>query len=128
MSVALLENMRINPRKITVIHNGIILRNFEQPLDETVLKNSLNINSNTKLLITVASLTEQKGHKYLINAMPDIIKSCPDIKLLIVGDGHLRRELLEYAEKLNVGPHIIFTGIRNDINEFLAASPLGSVC
>ena len=38
------------------------------------------------IILTVARLIEKKGHKYLIEAMPNIIKKHPNIKFIFIGE------------------------------------------
>jgi glycosyltransferase involved in cell wall biosynthesis len=61
-----------------------------------------------KLLLFVGRLAEKKGVKYLVDAMPGIIKQYPDTKLLIVWHGPLELELKNQAKELNLSDSIIF--------------------
>ena len=45
------------------------------------------------LVTTVAGLNNQKGHVYLIRAVPEILRTVPHARFLFVGDGHLRGRL-----------------------------------
>ena len=46
----------------------------------------LNLAENDKVLLFFGLVREYKGLKHLLNAMPDIVKKYPEIKLLIAGD------------------------------------------
>ena len=48
-------------------------------------------------LLYIGRLTEKKGVRYLIEAMPTIIKQNNDVKLLVVGSGE-RKEELQHVE------------------------------
>jgi glycosyltransferase involved in cell wall biosynthesis len=61
-----------------------------------------------------------KGHGYLIEAIPCLLESFPNLKLLLAGDGDLRESLKHLSQRLNVDQHISFLGSRNDIAEILA--------
>ena len=61
-------------------------------------------------LLFVGRLTEKKGVKYLIKAMPAILKDFPESKLLIVGTGEQKQDLLQLTRELNVADNIIFHG------------------
>jgi len=55
-----------------------------------------------KQIIQVGQLMWYKGHKYLINAMPGILKIFPDYKLIIVGNGKLKEEITNLIKDNNL--------------------------
>ncbi len=104
---------KIKPDKISVIYNGIDIKKFSfrgfQPIDLVKTING----------VIVARLEEVKGHKYLINALPLIIKKYPDFVLNIVGTGSLEKELKEQVNNLNLQDKVIFWGQRLDPENIL---------
>jgi glycosyltransferase involved in cell wall biosynthesis len=65
----------------------------------------------------VARLEVEKGHRYLIEAMPAILQGAPESWLVIVGEGSLDTELRGRAAALP-GPardRIVFTGRREEV-------------
>ena len=62
------------------------------------------------ILLTVRNLVPRMGLENLILAMQDIVKSVPDIHLIIGGTGPLKDELLSLRRRLNLDQHIHFTG------------------
>lgn len=66
-------------------------------------------------------LRPEKGHRYLLEAMPAIVKEAPDLTLLVVGAGSLEDELKTRAKELGVADNIVFTGFRTDVKDILAA-------
>ena len=71
-------------------------------------------------MVCVGRLAPQKGHRYLIDAMPSVLSEHPGARLLMVGDGHLVRSLRERAEPLGDG--VAFLGLRHDVPALLALS------
>ena len=59
-------------------------------------------NKNIIKFITVGRLHEVKGHKYLIDAFYDVKKQIYNSKLIIIGEGPLRRKLEQKIKELNV--------------------------
>jgi glycosyltransferase involved in cell wall biosynthesis len=51
------------------------------------------------ILLFVGRLTEKKGCEYLIRATAKIQTQCPDVRLVIIGDGPLRKPLESLAHK-----------------------------
>lgn len=92
-------------RKSIIIVNPVNELFFNTPSLET-----------RKNIITVGRLYPQKNHKLLIHAFSLISKKYPDDKLIIFGDGSLKRELKEYAKKLGVEERVIFPGAISNVN------------
>jgi len=110
----------ISPKKITVIDNGIDLQRFSGQRSKDSLRRSFGFNEMSKVVGTVASLTEEKGHFYLLEAAKDIVSSFPEVRFLIVGDGRERCRLEEKVAKLNLAGKVIFVGSRKDVPEILS--------
>ncbi|MFL5736003.1 MAG: glycosyltransferase [Actinomycetota bacterium] len=72
------------------------------------------------VLLGVGRLAPQKGHRYLLRAMGDVVREFPDALLLIAGEGHLREELGALADPL--GDHVRFLGLRGDVPALLRRS------
>jgi len=87
-----LKELAINSspkQEISVITNGIDTNEFKP------LKNKKN---NTQIkLISTGRLIERKGYQYLIPALKGL-----DVKLQLIGDGNLTKELKEMAKDLDV--------------------------
>lgn len=111
---------RISTGKFTVIHNGIDLEEFNFDTDIPGKKKELGIDLSSKIVGMVGRLDHQKGHRFFLQAMPEIIKAVPEVKFLIVGDGPLRGKLEELGRELKVDRQVIFTGGRRDIPEIIS--------
>lgn len=57
-----------------------------QDMGKEEARNILNLTSDNKVLLFFGLVREYKGLKHLLNAMPDIVKKYPEIRLLIAGD------------------------------------------
>ncbi|MBF0484551.1 MAG: glycosyltransferase [Candidatus Omnitrophica bacterium] len=117
-----LESTKINRRKVEVIYNGIqIDQRFENKgkLFSNQLKVSLGINLEHAVIGNVSRMVPIKGQKYILTAIPKILKIYPKTSFLFVGDGKSRAELEKLTDELNIRNNVIFTGIRFDIPELL---------
>ena len=109
-------------RKISVICNGVDVQRYMQPVDRSAIRRQLNLPEDARLLIVVGTLKTQKGHRYLLAALPEVIAQCPDLHLLIVGDGELRADLTQHIQTLGLDSHVRLLGNRQDVPALLAAS------
>lgn len=109
-------------RTVTV-HNGIDLRAFDRAVKGAAVRAFYQADAGP-LVVAVGRLTLQKGHTYLIEALPDLVAEWPSLRCLIVGDGELRTSLAGLAESLGMGRHCIFGGAWDAVPEVLAAADL----
>ncbi len=93
---------------IEVISMGVDTELFNPNEYDQKIKERYNIKG--PFLLFVGRLVENKGVKYLIDAMSGVIRRYPKIKLLIVGFGSLEDELKAQVKNLNLEKNIIFTG------------------
>ncbi|MDM1496785.1 glycosyltransferase [Myroides odoratimimus] len=114
----LVQHLNYKKESIGIIENGIDLNVYKKNVD--VIDNKL-FDTEDFVLIQVSSFREQKDQKTLIKAMSLLPK---EIKLLLVGDGHLRKECEELAKQLKVFDRIKFLGNRIDIPQLFKSSDL----
>jgi glycosyltransferase involved in cell wall biosynthesis len=87
--------------KIVIMPNGVDTDRFTPPQQPR-----------EALIISVGSLIERKGMKYLIQAMPRVCAQLPDYRLVIIGEGPQRAELIALAESLGVASKVQLVGIQ----------------
>lgn len=110
-------------RVMETIHNGIEEPDVEVPDDarRAELKRSLGVAPDDLLVATVGRLSEQKGQKYLISAFARLHREQPQnpARLVLLGDGELRRDLEAQVAAEGIGEHILFAGFRSNVPELL---------
>jgi glycosyltransferase involved in cell wall biosynthesis len=67
------------------------------------------------VLGVVGRLSHEKGHRFLIAAMPEILAQEPGAQLLIVGAGPLESELRAQVEALDLSEHVRLLGHVQDV-------------
>jgi glycosyltransferase EpsD len=77
------------------------------------------------ILIYVAEYIPRKNHKFIIDALPELIKKIPEIKMLFAGRGRDMELTIEYAKSKGVDEYIDFLGFRKDIGNLIALSDIG---
>jgi glycosyltransferase involved in cell wall biosynthesis len=63
----------------------------------------------------VGRLSPEKGHRFLIAAMPQILAQEPQAQLLVVGTGLLEAKLRAQVEALGLTKHVQFLGFIQDV-------------
>lgn len=120
----LVESQRIDPSKVTVIHNGIDLRKWDgiQAPDRQA-RAELGLNPDDFAVVSVGRLVEFKGHEILIEATA-LAASRPRLRVLIAGDGPLLSELKESIDRRGLQENVRFLGRVPDVGKLMAASDL----
>jgi len=90
--------------RIHALRNGVDLELFH-PEPQAQARAAFNIDGFT--LLSVGHLIERKGHDKVIAALPQL----PDVRLLIVGDGPERAQLLALCHELGVQERVRFVGL-----------------
>ncbi len=106
------------PNQTSIVYNGIEIDFFINPVCRENVRRIFGLTPTEFIFGNIGRLHEQKGHKYLLEAFAKVTNPA---RLLIVGDGELRDELITLANKLEISDRVSFLGARSDVKEFLSA-------
>jgi len=117
----LVKDLKADERKIFVVPNGIDVEKskIQNPKPKTELKKQLGLKEGPIIGI-VARLSDVKGHLYLIQALPFVLKQIPEAQLLIVGDGKMKKELVQAVENLKIKQNVVFIPSVPDTREIFS--------
>jgi len=117
------DRYNVRPDRVRVIHNGIRLDRFTSlpPEARAQLRQSLGLGNETPVLLLAGRMHPIKGHRAMLRMMPAIVRRCPDIVLLLAGDGPERGACEAMAGQLGIDRHLRFLGQRRDVPELLQA-------
>lgn len=104
-------NFKASKRKIQVIYNFVDLQQIKQ--EKFIPKN------NSKIIVTVGRLEEQKNQKSLIKSFGEVLKIYPNVKLWILGRGSEEEKLKVLIKKLNLENNIFLLGFKRNIYKYL---------
>ena len=104
-----------------ILPNAIDVNRFLKVDKELVkeIKKTLDIPSDAILLGHVARLSKEKNQCFLIDILAELSNSNKDYRLIIVGDGEEKGNIINYAKSKGIIERVIFTGFRKDINILL---------
>lgn len=115
-----IQQVKADPSKVEVIYNAVDWAQLQATIGRDELRASVDVPAGAPLLTIIARLTEQKGHRVLLDALvrPDLAQA----HLLVVGDGPLREALERQAASLGLSARVRFVGARRDLGNILAAT------
>ena len=108
--------------QFTYIFNGIDIGAFESRVgDRQNLRIELNFEQDHIVCVSVGRLVPVKGQCDLLDAFAEAHASSPELRLLLVGDGELRKDLEDQIDRLGIGEVTRLVGWREDVAELLDA-------
>lgn len=104
------------------IANGVNLERFKFNQSARVqIRNEFDL-VNDVVLCCVCRFAKVKNLAFLLDVFSAFRELQPDSHLLLVGGGELEGDLRKKAAKLGLQGSVIFTGVRNDVQDILSAS------
>ena len=91
---------------IRIIPMGVDVEFFRQTADREALHGGLGREGKT--ILYAGRLIEWKGVEYLIKALPEVIEKHPEAKLVVVGSGPCKKDLVSVTEGLNLQDKVTF--------------------
>jgi glycosyltransferase involved in cell wall biosynthesis len=108
MAVEVARNLGVPQDKIDVVPNGIDSSLFEGPIEVEGLRARFAL-ADEILVLYVGRLVYEKGITLLVEAMPQVLRSL-NVKLVIVGEGYLKEDLINRVHDLGLADKVYVTG------------------
>lgn len=112
----------INTQKYKILNNAIDTSffNFNENIRNNI-RDEFNFNKNDLVVGHVGRFTSEKNHKFIISVFSKLLLKNPESKLILIGDGPLKNEMMKLSNELKIQDKVIFTGVRNDVNKIMQA-------
>jgi glycosyltransferase involved in cell wall biosynthesis len=121
-----LARLGVKRSRIRVLSNAIEW-NGNHPVESTSsLRRRWNLSDDSRILLAIGRLSNEKGHAHLLEAAHLLRQSRPEIdfQVLIVGDGPERAQLEEQTDRLRLRECVRFTGHQSDTLPFYALADI----
>jgi glycosyltransferase involved in cell wall biosynthesis len=97
--------------KIHIIPNGVDVEKFSpNRISMNVAKNMLGLDATEHVVLTVASFRSVKGYRFLVEAIPLVLKDVPKTVFLFVGNGNEKPKIVRHIKELGVSEKVTFAG------------------
>jgi glycosyltransferase involved in cell wall biosynthesis len=84
------------------------------------LRRELGLEPNTRIIGHVGRFDPVKNHAFLLKTFANVVRTNSDVRLVLVGQGRLEREIGKLAESLGIEQFVRFAGSTRDIAAFMA--------
>ncbi|RME24207.1 MAG: glycosyltransferase family 1 protein [Candidatus Zixiibacteriota bacterium] len=113
------------PEMVEVIPIGLKDTKAHPELDRRFeLRERFGFTLDHVVAVTSGRFVEQKGHRYLLDAVPYIVAEHPEIRFLLLGDGPLRESLEAQIARLDISEYVALAGMLDSVDEVLAGADL----
>ncbi len=110
------------PETYQLIRSAIPISIFNPDLfDSNLVRRQLGFPVDVPILGNVGRFSPQKNPLDWVKVASTVSRVIPDCHFLLVGDGPLRHEVEIVFEKLGLLNHCVFTGLRRDVPQMMAA-------
>jgi glycosyltransferase involved in cell wall biosynthesis len=99
------------PEQFTKILSGFAIEPFLSAKNDFALRARWGLAADDVVIGKIARLFKLKGHDALFAIAPKLVRTCPKIRFLLVGDGPWRGRLEDQARALGLERHFVFTGL-----------------
>jgi len=121
----LIEEKKLPAKKVHVIRNGCDLRKFDPERQAPRgLKMSLGFSEDDPVVVVLARLEPQKGHRFLLQAHARVLREVPAVRLVCVGAGALDQELQGQCHQLQIQDSVRFVGYQSNVADWLALADI----
>ncbi len=103
----------VDPKKITVIINGVEPVQVLSPEENLAFRQSLGFSAEDFICLLSARMEVYKGHSYLLETAK-LLQGKP-VKFILMGDGSCRAELEQKVKELGIEDMVHFTGFVLDV-------------
>jgi glycosyltransferase involved in cell wall biosynthesis len=106
--------------RVQVIYNGVDEAPETDLAKTSQYKRDLGLSEDELVVGVVGNLYPVKGHTYLLDAVPQVLKTCPKTTFLLIGRGELEVPLKTKVKTLGIEEKVRFLGLRHDVPKLLA--------
>ena len=114
------STLGVKKENVHVIYNGV--PSIELNKSKSEIRQLLNMDTSDYIALFVGRLEKQKSVHTLLMAVAELKNEIPNLKVIILGDGSLKEELLNLAKKLKIETIVQFCGTSKEPELYFAAS------
>jgi glycosyltransferase involved in cell wall biosynthesis len=105
--------------KVTVVYNG--MHPLAEPSQDRIARTRAELQlGGEPVCLMIARLHEEKGHRYLFDAIPSVVSKVGRLTVLLAGEGSHRRVLEDEVQERRLQDTVRFLGWRAEIPEIIS--------
>ena len=120
----LVDRIKVNKEKVLVFSNTVSKSFY---LDINLDKKIIEKYSKSFVLLYLGNTSRRRGLETVLKSIPEIIKTIPNFKFVVVGSSSYDKELIKLAKANNIEKYVDFEGWKSEslFPSYIKASNLG---
>ena len=114
------RQVHADPAKVDVIYNAVDFAQAQPTRSRADVRRECGVPEDAVLGGVIARLTEQKGHRFLFDAIA-ATPALARMHLIVIGGGELQSALVRQVEGLGLSGRVHFLGPRRDLGDLLGS-------
>ena len=114
----------VNPHHVTCVRSAVDPEPYLHDVSRVEFAREFQVPEEALVIGVVAQLIERKGHRYLLEAMPEILQQYPQVQVLFFGKGPLHDTLETEIKERKLEGHVKLAGFRTDLPQWLGGLDL----
>ncbi len=119
-----LNHRWISEEKICTIYNAVDPDELIRVNANINIREQYKISEEAPLVAVVGRFSQEKGHSFFTEVLPQIVIQLPELKVMFIGDGPLKEDIQQQVDQYGLKSHVIFTGYQRNLHDFYRAIDL----
>jgi glycosyltransferase involved in cell wall biosynthesis len=119
-----LRESGLDSSRVEIIRSAVDTDAFAQPCSRQQFLHEFKLCDDHVVAVIAAQLIKRKGHRFVLQAMPELCSAHPHFRLVLFGKGPLEPELRAQATQLGIADHLQFAGFRDDLDRLLGCADM----
>lgn len=104
---------------VKIFRNVINAERFSyNPSIRTKMRQELGLSEDTLVIGHVARFNYAKNNAFTVDVFKEVLKKFPNSKLLLIGDGYLRKDIEKLVKESGIQGSVIFTGVVPNVYDY----------
>ncbi|MDD4527926.1 MAG: glycosyltransferase [Candidatus Margulisbacteria bacterium] len=117
----IISHISINKEKLVVINNPIVNEKILK-LSNEIIGDEFFSELSKPIIISIGRLFPSKNYSFLIRSFKKVATEVPNINLVILGEGPLKKQLIDLSKVLRIEKNVHFFGFVNNPYKYLKHS------
>lgn len=110
----------MSPERVNCVRSALVADEFQHPRSAEAFRGEFGLPEDAVVLGVMAQLIERKGHRFLLQVLPALLRDYSNLKVIFFGQGPLREALEQDVAEQGLGEIVQFAGFRTDMTDWLA--------
>ena len=109
----------VSPERLVCVRSAVDAAAYGSDCDPGWFRQEFGLPTEARVIGVAAQLIPRKGHRFLLQAMPDLLQDHPDLHLLLFGRGPAESDIRSQIATLGIQHRVRLTGFRDDLARIL---------